>query len=115
MAPDFSISALMMKGINSKIKIIADLFDKNKISYLKRANVDTIILKDEFESNMINSQILHPGIPETINILIDIDKKNALQTIKIPQEFINKKFSDLKNHLYLYLNLKVFLICSIES
>ena len=94
------ISTLTMKGVNSNIKIIADLFDKNKISYLKRANVDTIILKDEFESNMINSQILHPGIPETINTLIGTDKKNALQTKEIPEEFINKKFSDLKSYFY---------------
>ena len=93
------ISALTMKNMNSELKIIADLFDKNKISYLKRANVDTVILKDEFENNMINSQILHPGVPEAINTLMTTNKKNHLKSIKIPEQFINKTFKDLKNYL----------------
>ena len=76
------LSALTIKNINSKIKIIADLINKDKISYLKRANVDTIIMKDEFENNMINAQILHPGIPETINTLMTSDKKNHLKFIR---------------------------------
>ena len=99
------LSALTIKNINSKIKIIADLINKDKISYLKRANVDTIIMKDEFENNMINAQILHPGIPETINTLMTSDKKNHLKSIKIPDEFIDKKFSDLKKYLYEKNNL----------
>ena len=89
-----------MKNINQKIKIIADLFDKEKMPYLKRANVDTVILKDEFENNMINSQILHPGIPEVINTLMTTDKKNHLTSIKIPEQFINKKFSELEKYLH---------------
>ena len=94
------IASLTMKNINSKIKIIADLLDKNKIPYLKRANADTIILKDNFESNMINSQLLNPGVPETIHNLMDLDKKNSLKSISIPNEFINKEFSELKDYLY---------------
>ena len=31
---------------------------------------------------------------------VGTDKKNALQTKEIPEEFINKKFSDLKNYFY---------------
>ena len=94
------IASLTMKNMNSDIKIIADLYDKDKVPYLKRANVDTIILKDEFESNMISSQISDPGVPETLNTLMNIYKKNSLKSIKIPSEFIGKEFIELKNHLY---------------
>ena len=94
------ISALTMKNINSEIKIIADLVNKDKVPYLKRANIDTIILKDEFENNMINSQILQPGVPEAINTLMTTDYKNNLRSVEIPKEFIGKTFVELKNHFY---------------
>ena len=94
------IASLTMKNLNKKIKIIADLFDKEKITYLKRAKVDTVILKDEFENNMINSQILHPGIPEVINILMTTNKKNHLTSVRIPEEFIDKKYSDVEKYLH---------------
>ena len=94
------IASLTMKNMNNKIKIIADLFDKEKTSYLKRANVDTIILKDEFENNMINSQISHPGIPEVINTLMTTNKKHHLTSVKIPEKFIDKKYSDVEKYLH---------------
>ena len=94
------IASLTMKNMNSSVKIIADLYDKDKVPYLKRANVDTIILKDEFESSMINSQISHPGIPATINTLMNVYGNNCLKSVDIPEEFINKKFSELKDYFY---------------
>ena len=94
------IASLTIKNINPSIKIIADLYDKDKVPYLKRANVDTIILKDEFESNMISTQISDPGVPETLNTLMNIYKKNSLKSIEIPKEFINKEFHELKDYLY---------------
>jgi len=94
------IASLTIKNMNSNIKIIADLYDKDKLPYLKRANVDTIILKDEFESNMISAQISNPGVPEALNMLMNIYEKNGLKSIKIPKEFINKEFYELKKYLY---------------
>ena len=98
------IPDLLTPGINDIIwnnpKIIADLYDKDKLPYLKRANVDTIILKDEFESNMISAQISNPGVPEALNMLMNIYEKNGLKSIKIPKEFINKEFYELKKYLY---------------
>jgi voltage-gated potassium channel len=94
------IAALTMKNMNAKIKIIAHLSDENKKSYLKRANIDTIILKNDYEKHMISLQISNPGIPETIHTLMDVKKNNSLKSISIPTSFIGKEYSKLKAFLF---------------
>ena len=74
------LSTLTIKKISPKIKVIAQINDKDKTSFLKRANVDAVLSNDDFESFMTMSHISNPGVAHTINNLIDTNSKNSITT-----------------------------------
>tara|TARA_Y100000590_G_scaffold467782_1_gene647951 strand:+ start:1834 stop:2925 length:1092 start_codon:yes stop_codon:yes gene_type:complete len=94
------LATLSLKKIAPKIKIIAQLNDKEKIAFLKRANVDIVLTNHSFESFMTTFHITNPSVAHTLEELIDKDSKNNLRNREIPSEFIGKKFSDLFQYFY---------------
>ena len=110
------LATLSLKKLAPKIKIIAQLKDKEKISFLKRANVDIVLTNHSFESFMTTFHIINPSIAHTLEELLDTDSKNNLKNREIPDEFIGKEFSELFNYFYYNIlcrffkinNLKVF-------
>ncbi len=94
------LATLSLKKICPKIKVVAQLSDKEKISFLKRANVDVVLTNHNFESFMTTSHITNPSIAQTIEQIIDKDSENNIRITDIPSEFIGKKFHDLFNYFY---------------
>ena len=94
------LATLSLKKICPKIKVVAQLNDKEKISFLKRANVDVVLTNHNFESFMTTSHITNPSIAQTIEQIIDKDSENNIRITDIPSEFIGKKFHDLFNYFY---------------
>ena len=94
------LTTLSLKKINTDIKVIAQIIDKEKVSFLKRANVDAVLTNDDFESFMAISHILNPSVAQTINEIIDRNSNNKIQNRKIPPNFIGKTFSELFNYFY---------------
>ena len=94
------LSTLTIKKISPNIKVIAQINDKDKTSFLKRANVDAVLSNDNFESFMATSHISNPSVAHAINNIIDKDSKNNIISKRIPDEFIGKTFSTLFNYYY---------------
>ena len=94
------LSTLTLKKISPKIKVIAQINDKEKTSFLKRANVDAVLSNDDFESFMATSYITDPSIAHTINNIIDKDTHNNIINEKIPEIFVGKTFNELFNYYY---------------
>ena len=77
------LTTLSLKKINTDIKVIAQIIDKEKVSFLKRANVDAVLTNDNFESFMAISHILNPSVAQTINEIIDRNSNNKIQNRKL--------------------------------
>ena len=94
------LTTLTLKKISPRVKVIAQINDHDKISFLKRANVDAILSSDDFESFMATSHITDPSVANTISNIIDKNSKNTINSTKIPEEFIGKSFQELFNYFY---------------
>ena len=74
--------------------------DKEKTSFLKRANVDAVLSNDDFESFMATSHISNPSVAHTVNSIIDKNSKHKILSEKIPSNFIGKSFKELFDYYY---------------
>ena len=94
------LTTLTLKKISSKIRVIAQIDNEEKATFLKRANVDAILSNEEFNSFMATSHILQPSVAQTITNIIDVNSKNKIKEVDIPKEFIGNTFSELHNYFY---------------
>ncbi len=94
------LTTLTLKKISNKIRVIAQIDNEEKATFLKRANVDAILSNEEFNSFMASSHILQPSVAQTISDIIDIKSKNTIQEVEIPKQFLGKTFSELHNYFF---------------
>ena len=94
------LSTLTLKKISNNVRVIAQISDKEKISFLKRANVDAVLVNDNFESFMATFHITNPSIAQTIEQIIDFKTNNNIENRKIPNNLIGSTFSELFNYFY---------------
>ena len=91
-------AALTIKGLEPNIRLIAYLHDRKNLTHIKRANADEVVISDDFGAYMLASHVMDPGIPQTVNRLLDNVSKNRFKRVDIPSEFIGKPFDNLFNH-----------------
>lgn len=91
-------AALTIKGLEPNIRLIAYLHDRENLTHIKRANADEVVISDDFGAYMLASHVMNPGIPQTVNRLLDNVSKNRFKRVDIPSEFIGKPFDNLFNH-----------------
>tara|TARA_Y100001960_G_C14714365_1_gene848789 strand:- start:1154 stop:1801 length:648 start_codon:yes stop_codon:yes gene_type:complete len=94
------LTTLTLKKISSKIRVIAQIDNEDKATFLKRANVDAILSNEEFNSFMATSHIMQPSVAHTISNIIDYNSKNQITETVIPKEFIGKTFSELHSYFF---------------
>tara|TARA_Y100001935_G_C17299770_1_gene508439 strand:+ start:1517 stop:2659 length:1143 start_codon:yes stop_codon:yes gene_type:complete len=93
------LSTLTLKNINSNLRVIAQVSNRENITHLRRANVDEIIINDKFETFITASHILDPGVPQALYQLIDENSLHKFQSKSIPEDFIGKTFDELSKSL----------------
>ena len=94
------LTTLTIKKISPSIRVVAQINDKNKIPFLRRANVDAVLSSDDYNLFMSLSHILEPGSAQAISSLISEDSSNSLISENIPDKFIGKSFSDLHKYYF---------------
>ena len=94
------LATLTLKKISNNIKVVAQITDKEKVSFLKRANVDAVLINDNFESFMATSHISNPSIAHAIEQIIDSTSSNRIENREIPSHLIGSTFSDLFTFFY---------------
>jgi voltage-gated potassium channel len=94
------LSTLTIKKLSNNIKVIAQINDKNKIPFLKRANADIVLSTDDYTSFMAIANILEPVSAQAINAFIDISSNNSIISKVIPDEFIGKSFGEFHHYMY---------------
>jgi voltage-gated potassium channel len=84
------LAVLTLKSINPKIKVFAHVLDQSNVGHIRRANVDDLILSDEFSSFLLASHVMMPGVPQFLEALMDFRKFHKIHPVSIPSEFLGK-------------------------
>ena len=92
------LTTLTIKNISPNLKVIAYVNQSNKISYLKRANVDEVILANDYETFMAVTHVMEPGVPQAVNQLLDIESPKRFKSETIPKSMIGKTFKELSDY-----------------
>lgn len=92
------LASLTIKNLNPKVHVVAYVYDRSTIAHVKRANADDVVLSDNFGSFILASHILNPGIPQTVDMLLDCTSPHHFQRVKIPKEFVGRPFEELLHH-----------------
>tara|TARA_B100000959_G_scaffold277152_1_gene333143 strand:+ start:182 stop:1285 length:1104 start_codon:yes stop_codon:yes gene_type:complete len=94
------LSTLTIKKLSPNIRVVAQINDKNKIPFLRRANVDAVLSSDDYHLFMSLSHVLDPGSAQAISNLISENSENTLKSEEIPNKFIGKPFADLHRYYF---------------
>lgn len=91
------LTALTIKSLAPKIKIIAELVNGENKSHLERASVDEIIVRGEHVGSLIASAVNYPGLPRVYSSILSIDDGSNLIKADIPAQFIGRTFRELSD------------------
>ena len=69
-----------------------------KIEALQKKYHQKIFISDDFGAFMLASHVMDPGIPQTLNRLLDNVSENRFKRVDIPNEFVGQSFDNLFNH-----------------
>jgi len=92
------LASLTIKNLNPNVQLVAYVHDKASIAHVRRANADEVVLSDNFGSFLLASHILNPGIPQTVDELLDTSSPHSFQRVTIPKEFVGRTFEELLEH-----------------
>ena len=91
-------ATLTIKNMDSTIRVIAYINNRENLTHIKRANADEVVVVDDFSSHILASHIMDPGIPQLTNQLINSGSNYHFERKEIPSEYIGKSFDDLFIH-----------------
>ncbi|NQT97202.1 MAG: NAD-binding protein [Candidatus Marinimicrobia bacterium] len=91
-------ATLTIKAMSANIRVVAYLNNRENLTHIKRANVDEVVLSDDFGAFMVAAHVMDPGIPQAVNTLLDSKSSSHFKRVDIPSKFINKPFNDLFAH-----------------
>ena len=92
------LATLTIKGLEPNKRLIAYLYNRENLTHIKRANADEVVISDDFGAFMLASHVMDPGIPQTLNSLLDNVSENRFKRMDIPNKFVGQSFDNLFNH-----------------
>ena len=92
------LATLTLKAMNPSIRVFAHIINPSTKGHLRRANVDDIVLQDEFTGFLLASHVANPGIPQTFNELLDYNVRMNLQRLEIPDNKVGTTFGELSEY-----------------
>ncbi len=91
------LAAYTISNLNAGAQISVELINQQNEQYLKRMNISNIIIDGQFNSFLLVSASLFPGIPQAVKEIMNFDLYNDITTRMIPASMVGKSFFDLMN------------------
>ena len=88
-------ATLTIKSVSSTVRVVAYLMHRENLTHIRRANVDEVVLSDDFGAYMLASHVMDPGIPQTTKGLLNASSDERLRRVDIPSQFVGRSFDDL--------------------
>ncbi len=93
-----TLTAMTIRSINPRIRIIAELLNSENKASLKRAHVDEIIVRGEHIGALMASAVDSPGLPRVFSNLMALGETNKLWRVDIPRSFVGKPYRELADY-----------------
>ena len=91
-------ATLTIKTMAPSCRVVAYITERDNLTHIRRANADEVILSDDFGAYMVASHVIDPGVPQTVELLLDSHQPGTLKRVPIPEEFVGESYNKLFDH-----------------
>jgi voltage-gated potassium channel len=91
-------TALTLKAMHPKIRILAELLRPENRTYLERAGAEDVLIRGQYDSSLLAGAIASPGIFRIFTTLLT-GEGQGLWAAEIPSRFHGRPLSELAAHL----------------
>ncbi|MEE9166363.1 MAG: ion channel [Candidatus Neomarinimicrobiota bacterium] len=89
---------LTIKTLAPGVRVVAYITERENLTHIRRANADEVILSDDFGAYMVAAHVAEPGVPQTIEALLDGRSPSRFHRADVPAEFVGKSYTELFDH-----------------
>jgi len=91
-------TALTLKAMHPKIRILAELLRQENRTYLERAGAEDVLIRGQYDSSLLAGAIASPGIFRIFTALLT-GEGQGLWSVEIPGRFQGRPLTELAAHL----------------
>jgi voltage-gated potassium channel len=91
-------TALTLKAIHPKIRILAELLRTENRSYLERAGVEEVLIRGQYDSSFMAGAIVSPGLFRIFTTLLT-GEGQGLWAVEVPGQFQGRPLGELSSYL----------------
>jgi voltage-gated potassium channel len=91
-------TALTLKAMHPKIRILAELLRPENRTYLERAGAEDVLIRGQYDSSLLAGAIASPGIFRIFTNLLT-GEGQGLWAVEIPSRFHGRPLTELAAHL----------------
>ncbi len=92
------LTALTLKSMNPKIRILAELHLHENRPYLERAGVEEVLIRGQYDSSLMAGAIAAPGLFRLFTSLLTGEGPD-LWAVEVPPRFYGRPVEELAQHL----------------
>jgi voltage-gated potassium channel len=92
------ITALTLKSLSPKIKILAELLRAENKPYLERAGAEQILIRGQYDSSIMAGAIASPGLYRVLDALLNADGF-TVWAVDVPSSFHGRPVKELATFL----------------
>jgi voltage-gated potassium channel len=92
------ITALTLKSLNPKIKILAELLRAENKPYLERAGAEQILIRGQYDSSIMAGAIASPGLYRVMDALLNAEGF-TVWAVDVPSSFHGRPVKELATFL----------------
>ncbi|MBF0530714.1 MAG: NAD-binding protein [Deltaproteobacteria bacterium] len=93
-------ACLAIKSMAPKVKTCAELRNSENREHLKRAKVDEIVVRGEYNAAILAGAAANTGLSVIMKKMMDVDEPNKLWRIKVPEKYIGRTVGELSEHIH---------------
>jgi hypothetical protein len=92
-------TALTLKAMHPKLRILAEILRSENRSYLERAGAEEVLIRGQYDSSLMAGAVASPGLFRIFTMLLTGDSQ-GLWSVPIPSRFHGLSVRELMNHLH---------------
>jgi voltage-gated potassium channel len=88
------LTALTLKSLNSKIRVLAELLQPENRPHLERAGVDEVLVRGQYDSLLLAGALASPGLYHILATLLTVEGQN-LWPVEVPLRFHGRPLAEM--------------------
>ncbi len=92
------LTALTLKSLNPKIRIVAEILLRENRPYLERAGVDDTLLRGQYDSSLLAGKVANPGLYFLFTSILTGEVQN-IWSLEVPARYHGRPLKELSEYL----------------